>query len=463
MASIINAALSGGLISTGDTSGQLQLQTAGTTALTISSAQVVNFANAPTVAGSPIGASQATATALGTVYAKQTTSGASPYLTAFGYNAGVSTTGVNNTAVGFQASYRNTSGTANTSLGYNAGYQVTTGTNNVSIGDSVLGSNGGGVTGSYNTGVGSVALTSLSSGANNVGIGYNALYNNDTASNNTAVGWGALYSNTAASNTAVGLGASYYNTSGTENCSFGVQALYSNTTSSYNTAIGKQALYGSTVSSSYNTAVGHQAGYTANVRGYNVWLGWQCGYSSNNAEYNVAIGAQSGYNITTGAGNICIQDYTARGYQIFSVTSESDRIVMGHNFITNAYIKVAWTVTSDARDKTDIAPTTYGLNFVNKLKPITFRWDERVNYEDKNPDGSKKKLKMQLGFLAQDVIALEKEFGAVAKDLLVADDEQEENLKITETKMIPVLVKALQELSTQLTELKAEVATLRGA
>ena len=43
MPSIINAALSGGLISTGDTSGQLQLQTAGTTALTVTSAQQVGI------------------------------------------------------------------------------------------------------------------------------------------------------------------------------------------------------------------------------------------------------------------------------------------------------------------------------------------------------------------------------------------------------------------------------------
>jgi hypothetical protein len=47
MASIINAATSGGLISTGDTSGQLQLQTGGTTALTISSGQIATFVNPP--------------------------------------------------------------------------------------------------------------------------------------------------------------------------------------------------------------------------------------------------------------------------------------------------------------------------------------------------------------------------------------------------------------------------------
>jgi hypothetical protein len=54
MASIINASTSGagGLISTADNSGTLQLQTASTTAMTINSSQVVNFANSPTIAGS---------------------------------------------------------------------------------------------------------------------------------------------------------------------------------------------------------------------------------------------------------------------------------------------------------------------------------------------------------------------------------------------------------------------------
>ena len=45
MASIINAATSGGLISTADTSGVLQLQTAGTTAVTVDASQNVTFAN----------------------------------------------------------------------------------------------------------------------------------------------------------------------------------------------------------------------------------------------------------------------------------------------------------------------------------------------------------------------------------------------------------------------------------
>ena len=124
---------------------------------------------------------------------------------------------------------------------------------------------------------------------------------------------------------------------------------------------------------------------------------------------------------------------------------------------------VAWTVTSDARDKTDVTDAPYGLNFVNELRPITYKWDKRDKYENNTPNGTHKETKTQLGFLAQDVIALEKKYGGVAGDLLVADDETEESLKITETKMIPVLVKAIQELKSQLDSVKAELATLKGA
>jgi hypothetical protein len=54
MTATINATTSTGVVVTSDTSGALALQTANTTAMTISSAQVVNFVNSFTVAGSPL-------------------------------------------------------------------------------------------------------------------------------------------------------------------------------------------------------------------------------------------------------------------------------------------------------------------------------------------------------------------------------------------------------------------------
>jgi hypothetical protein len=51
MTATVNASTSAGVIVTSDTSGALALQTAGTTALTISSGQIVNFVNTPTAGG----------------------------------------------------------------------------------------------------------------------------------------------------------------------------------------------------------------------------------------------------------------------------------------------------------------------------------------------------------------------------------------------------------------------------
>jgi hypothetical protein len=51
MTTIINASTSGGLVQSADTSGVLELQTGGVTAMTVSAAQVVTFVNTPVGAG----------------------------------------------------------------------------------------------------------------------------------------------------------------------------------------------------------------------------------------------------------------------------------------------------------------------------------------------------------------------------------------------------------------------------
>ena len=51
MASSINASLTAGVVTTADTSGVLQLQTAGVTAISIDASQAVSFTNSPTVTG----------------------------------------------------------------------------------------------------------------------------------------------------------------------------------------------------------------------------------------------------------------------------------------------------------------------------------------------------------------------------------------------------------------------------
>ena len=90
-----------------------------------------------------------------------------------------------------------------------------------------------------NTGVGSGALTSNTTGNNNTASGGNALFSNTTGNGNTASGLEALHNNTTGNNnTASGGNALFNNTTGESNTASGFNALLFNSTGSYNTALG---------------------------------------------------------------------------------------------------------------------------------------------------------------------------------------------------------------------------------
>lgn len=271
--------------------------------------------------------------------------------------------------------------------------------------------------------------------ATNSAFGVSALSLNTTASNGAAFGYQALKNNTANLNAAFGSNAGLTNTTGAENVFVGSNAGNLN------------------LSGNNNTNVGASAGYTNSVGVNNTIIGAGTAYNATNSS-NTVIGASAAANLTTGASNVVIGTSAGNASGVINLTTQSNRVVIGDANVTNAYILVAWTVTSDSRDKSDVQAAPYGLQFVNELIPITYKWDKREKYENSTPDGTHKESKTQLGFLAQDVIALEKKHGGVAGDLLIADDETEESLKITETKFIPILVKAIQELTARVQALE---------
>ena len=115
---------------------------------------------------------------------------------------------------------------------------------------------------------------------------------------------------------------------------------------------------------------------------------------------------------------------------------------MGHTGVTNAYVQVAWTVVSDARDKTEIEAIDKGLDFVNQLNPVSYKFRKDRDTEETNG-------KKRYGFLAQEVLEVE------GVDNVIVDTEDADKLKMTNEELIPVLVKAIQDL-------KAEVETLKS-
>ncbi len=140
--------------------------------------------------------------------------------------------------------------TGSVGIGFEAGNPAsTTGTNNTSIGyqaGRLLTSNGG------NTSVGSLALYNGTTASSNSALGYGALYTNVSGASNTAAGVLALYSTTASYNTAMGENAAYKSgatpatanavTTGTRLTFLGYQAgLASATQRTNSTAIGNEA------------------------------------------------------------------------------------------------------------------------------------------------------------------------------------------------------------------------------
>ena len=164
---------------------------------------------------------------------------------------------------------------------------------------------------------------------------------------------------------------------------------------------------------------------------------------------NTAIGLNALINCTTGGGNFGTSPITAAGDNgpVFNVTTESNRVVMGHTSTSNAYIQVAWTVVSDLRDKIVLGDVPHGLDFVNKLKPIKYQFKEKRDINVAHGP-------VKYGFGAQDVLAIEGDAP------VIVDTEVADKLKITDSHMIPVLVKAIQELKAEVDSLKSQ---LKGA
>ena len=403
-----------------------------------------------------------------TIYGPGAMPGATPtggdngkFNTAFGNEALVSnTTGYRNTGIGYAALHNTVTNYSNTGVGFQAGYSLSdpAAYGNTAVGSRALFTS---TDGYFNTAIGSDSLQYNTSGYSNTGCGKNTLYNNNTGYYNTAVGLNALYGNeTGFQNTAVGFQALANGVSGINNVAVGFDALL-NATNGGNTAVGRNSCL-ATVGGYNIVAIGDQA-LLANVSGNDTVAVGVLALGNATGSNNTAVGRGAGINVTTGENNLIFGN-TSGFTPVFNVTTENNRVVVATTAVTNAYVQVAWTIVSDERDKTDVEDSPYGLSFVQSLRPVVYKRDDRDRYKETDSDGnitelakdgSRKDEKYTLGFLAQEIIAAEKAAGTQEGKFLIADDEMTENLKITETKIIPALVKAIQELKADFDAYKA--------
>ena len=283
---------------------------------------------------------------------------------------------------------------------------------------------------------GSVSYRGGGSVASNVAFGEGGVLTANTTGNmNSAFGYSSLFSNTAGiSNSAFGHYSLFSNTTGISNNAFGSYSLFSNTTGISNNAFGEGALFYLTIGFN-NCAFGTASGASLTTGTNNTLIGTYSGMNLTTGTNNTLIGTNSGRNLTTGTNNTLIGNSTGTEPAFINVTTHNNLICVGNNSSTNAFIKVPWTVISDARDKTDFSPIPHGLDFVSKLSPTAYRLIESRD----NPFPTKD-APLRYGFLAQDILALE------GDSPVVVNPSDPERLKMTGDYLIPILVNAIKEL-----------------
>ena len=259
-------------------------------------------------------------------------------------------------------------------------------------------------------------------GTENIAIGFRAIFSYSTGVGNTAVGAYSQADGRGSGNSSLGVLTLNVNT-GNGNTATGANSMQFNTTGNNNTGVGAAALRTNTTGNS-NTGVGVNA-----LR-----------YTQTGADFNFS-------------------NCSALGYQAY--TSGNNQVQLGDSS-TTTYVYGTVQNRSDARDKADVRDTELGLDFINSLRPVDYKWDMREDYiesqEDgtvvkQTKDGSKKRNRYHHGFIAQEIAGLDHEFGGYQDH---STHDGDDVLSLGYDEFIAPLVKAVQELTQRVKDLEAE-------
>ena len=362
------------------------------------------------------------------------------YNVAIGNNAMENIAGADgNVAIGRNALQDNTNSAALVAIGNGALANNTAG-GNVAIGSEAMNSN---TVGFNNTAVGTESLLSNLNGNGNVAIGYNALYNNIDGGTNCALGVYSLRDNTSGiRNSAFGNQSLQFNTTGNDNTAFGAYSQQQNTTGVMNTSIGTYALR-NTTTGNRNTSVG-----------YSSYAG------SGGDNFNTTLGAFA----ETAPG---FSNATALGYA--TTVSAANTVRVGNSNVTSIGGYANWTNVSDGRFKTNIKENIVGLDFILKLRPVSYNLDmDAIARFNDVSDSLRvkdsellKAQEVQNGFIAQEVERAAKEAGFNFHGVEVPNnDKSHYGLRYAEFG-VP-LVKAIQEQQELLKLQKEEIELLKS-
>lgn len=411
-----------------------------------------------------------------------------------------------NTSFGEGALKTNTSGAYNTAFGVSALNLNTTGSANTAVSTYTLSNN---TSGYNNTGIGYESLLTNTTGYDNTGVGADALVNNLGGNSNSAVGYGALSSNTSGiSNASLGKYALGANTTGNYNVGVGDNAGNAtlgggtlNTTSSQSTYIGAFAScsangvtneiaigYASSGNGSNSVTLGNTSITKTILRG-NVGIGTTSpseklevvggGFAAGNGTIKTGItysslgliGTFTNHDFGLLSNGTERMRITSDGHALFGTSSTSWTNTAGtYIFYQSAFnvtrngaeasnlnrlnsngdllifrrdgnsvgsvsvttTTTSYNITSDYRLKQDFK-TFNGLDLVSKIKVYDYAWkadNSRMN-----------------GVIAH-------ELQEVVPYAVNGEKDAEQMQQVDYSKLVPILVQAIQELNEKINKLK---------
>lgn len=326
------------------------------------------------------------------------------------------------------------------------------------VSDQRFGFGGGAVT--SNTAFGRFALHNNGSCVRVTGLGTRTIQQNGVDS--VGIGYRAgVYSGNSARNTQVGSSAGANSYSNSNKTGIGTFAGYFQSPGAV--TIGNSANSGN---SNKDCSVAMNTYANCSSRG--LGLGFRAGQFRTQTA-TISIAPFSGQYNTSATENIAVGFYTARwsggatntihvGWYAYNHNGYStpNQTSLGRANNRTPCMWVGWSNVSDCRDKTNITPLTdnLGINFVRRLRPVTFNWDKRVEYQDKCgfeygiKDGTLVETEEAYGFIAQEIEVAAQQLGEKFDGVKYGDYQDAYSVSYLE--FVAVLTKALQKINNEL-------------
>jgi hypothetical protein len=257
----------------------------------------------------------------------------------------------------------------------------------------------------------------------------------------------------------------------------------------WNTVIGDAALSHTIIQGDSNTAIGSHALYF-DANGYeNVAVGATTLYFNTSGKWNTGVGSGAMEYNTTGSSNTGIGAFadvstgglsnaTAVGFG--ATVNASNKVRIGNGAVTVIEGQVPFTTPSDGRYKFHVQEDVKGLDFILKLRPVTYQFDVQrfdestmVRQPDRSRQPAPSRQSMAIltayreatairrsGFIAQEVEKAALSSGYSFSGIIRPNTPNDHYSLSYESFVVP-LVKAVQEQQAQIESLQKQIDELK--